>query len=188
MQALQQQVSDAQAAKAKVEQDRSALEKQLKGKQHAAAQTSKRATLAQREAEDKLKASDSAKALLATQLADLQKQLDEQRRSHEQTLSSKDRELAQLAQGLKVKEGERGEWQTRFGEQARLVTDCGNKNDRLSRLNAELIGNYKNKGVMDALRQREPVLGLREVQVFNQTQDQRDRAELERFTPALEPR
>ena len=71
-------------------------------------------------------------------------------------------------------------------QQARLVTECSSKNDRLVLLNAELLESWRGKGVFDALRQREPVLGLGAVQMFNRAQDYRDKAETERFIPRVE--
>jgi hypothetical protein len=182
LQALQQQVSQAQAEKTQFEQDRAAMAKQLQG----SAQAATRAVAAQRAADARLKAAESATQSLTARVAELEKALEEQRRASEQSLAAKDRELAQQALALKDRETERDQWQRRFGQQARLVTECGNKNDRLFRLNAELLVRYRDKGVLDAVRQREPALGLNDVEMFNLVQEYRDKAETERFAPTVE--
>lgn len=182
LQELQQQVSKAQAEKAKSEQDRAAAEKQLQARSQSAA----RAGAAQRAASERLKALEADKLQLAARVAELEKAAEDQRKANESALSGKDRELAQAALAFKAKEAEREEWQQRFGQQARLVTECSSKNDRLFQLNAELLERWRGKGVFDTLRQREPVLGLNDVQIFNLAQDYRDKAETERFLPRVE--
>lgn len=184
VQALQQQVTQAQADKAKVEQDRAAIEKQLKDRSQAAA----RASAGQRAAAERLKALEAEKAQLTARVAELEKAAEDQRRASEQALAGKDRELAQTAGAFKAKESEREQWQQRFGQQVRLVTECSNKNERLLKVSAELLDRWRGKGVVDALRQTEPVLGLNDVQIFNLVQDYRDKAESERFTPTVERR
>ena len=183
LQDLQQQVTQAQAAKAKSEQDRAAVEKQLRDRSQLAA----RAGAAQRVAGERLKALEAEKLQLAARVAELEKTAEEQRKAAELALAGKGRELAQAAQAFKAKDADREDWQQRFGQQARLVTECSGKNDRLFKLNAELLELWRSKGVFDALRQREPVLGLNDVQMFNRAQDYRDKAETERFVPRVEP-
>ncbi len=184
LQALQQQIIQAQAGKASAEQGRTQLETQLRSREKAAAS----ALRAQREASEKLQAAEAAGLALGARVAELEKALEAQRSAAEQALAGKEREVAQLALSLKAREGERDQWQVRFGEQVRLVTECGEKNDRLFKLNAGLIDSYRSKGVLDAIKQREPVLGLSNVQIFNRVQEYRDKAETERFTPSVEKR
>lgn len=182
LQDLQQQVTKAQAETAKSEQDRAAIEKQLQNR----SQLATRAAAAQRATDGRLKALEADKQQLAARIAELEKAAEEQRKAAELALAGKDRELAQAAQAFKSKDADREEWQQRFGQQARLVTECGTKNDRLFKLSAELLDRWRDKGVFDALRQREPVLGLSDVQIFNLVQDYRDKAETERFVPRVE--
>lgn len=182
LQDLQQQVTQAQAAKAKSEQDRLAIEKQLQDRSAVAA----RAATAQRAAGERQKALEADKQQLAARVAELEKAAEEQRKFSEAALTAKDRELALAAQAGKAKDADRDGWQQRFAQQARLVTECSNKNDNLAQLNAELLESWQGKGVFEALRQREPVLGLGAVQMFNRVQDYRDKAETERFVPRVE--
>lgn len=182
LQDLQSQVTKAQAEKAKSEQDRAVIEKQLQGRSQLAA----RAAAAQRATSDRLKALEADKLQLAARVTEFEKAAEEQRKATELALADKDRELALAAQAFKAKDADREEWQQRFGQQARLVTECSSKNDQLFKVNAELLERWRGKGVFDVLRQREPVLGLSDVQIFNLVQDYRDKAESERFVPRVE--
>ena len=182
MQQLQQQVSAAQAEKAKVEQDKAAITKELQDK----AQAASRASAAQKASAAKLAALEAEKVQLAAKVADLERLLDDVKRTAEQALADKDKQLASAASAFSAKEGERADWQGRFGQQVRLATEAADKNERLLRLNAELLNRWQGKGVLDALRQREPVLGFNDVQIFNLVQDYRDRADAERFVPRVQ--
>lgn len=182
VQQLQQQVSQAQAEKAKVEQDKAAIAKELQDKTQAAS----RAGAAQKASVAKLAALEADKARLAANVADLERVLDDVKRTAEQALADKDREITRATTAFKAKEGERADWQDRFSRQVRMSTECGDKNDRMLRLNAELLNRWQGKGVIDALRQSEPVLGFNDVQIFNLVQDYRDRADAERFVPRVD--
>ena len=54
---------------------------------------------------------------------------------------------------------------------------CYANNRKLLDVNQELVALYENKGVVDALKQREPVTGLRRVEVENLVQDYRYKLE-----------
>jgi chromosome segregation ATPase len=182
VQQLQQQVTQAQAEKAKVEQDKAAIAKELQDK----AQAASRAGAAQKASVAKLAALEAEKTQLAAKVSELERVLDDVKRTAEQALADKDRDLLRAATAFKAKEGERADWQGRFGQQVRMATECTDKNERLLRLNAELLSRWQGKGVFDALRQREPVLGFNDVQIFNLVQDYRDRADAERFVPRVQ--
>jgi chromosome segregation ATPase len=182
LQTLQEQVTQAQAEKTKIDQDRAAIAKQLQERSQAAA----RASTAQRAAAAAMKALEADKEALTARVAELEKAADVQRQQADQALAAKDRQLAQAAKDLGAQVSDRDQWQQRFGEQARLVTECSNKNDRLVKLSAELLDRWQGKGVFDALRQREPVLGFNDVQIFNLVQDYRDKTDNERFVPRVQ--
>lgn len=181
LQNLQQQVQEAQAAKTKVESDKAAVDQQLLD------QTKQLAQLkgALRRANDSLKAAQAARVELTAAVASLDKQMAEQKRSHEDTLSQKARELIQLT---KLRDEQLGQLQRRHDDQVTLVGECTVKNDKLIHLSVELLDRYRGKSVGDVLKQREPVLGIGDVQMFNLVQDYRDRADAERFNaPAAPP-
>ena len=184
VQSLQQQVTQAQADKAKTEQDRAAVEKQLQERSQAVA----RAAAGQRAAADRVKALEAEQQQLTARIAELEKGAEEQRRLSESALAGKDRELERAAQATSRLGADRLQWQQRFGEQARATVECSDKNERLVRLGAELLDRWQGKGVIDALRQREPVLGWNDVQIFNLVQDYRDKTDSERFVPRVERR
>jgi len=173
MQGLQQQLQETQAAKAKIEADQAGLAK----KQGADAAALARASSAERKLGGDLKAARAEREALTARVAELERQLVDQRKGGDELVSSKDRELAQAAQQLKLRENDQLQLQARFADQVKMVTECTDKNQRLARLNADLIAAYRNKYKSD------PVLGLGEVQLFNFVQDARDRADAERFTP-----
>jgi len=182
MLALQQQVTQAEADKAKLELERSDIAKQLQERSLASA----RAGAAQRAVIERVKALEAEKEQLTLRVAELLASAEAQRRQGEEAMARKEGELLQAAQAGKTQAAERDQWQQRFGEQVRLVTECSNKNDRLVRISAELLGRWQGKGVVDALRQQEPVLGFNDVQLFNLVQEYRDKTDSERFTPRVE--
>ncbi|MBC7956230.1 MAG: hypothetical protein H7Y33_10220, partial [Cytophagales bacterium] len=63
--------------------------------------------------------------------------------------------------------------------------ECSAKNERLVKISAELLDRYRSKSVADVLSQRDPVLGLGDVQMFNLVQEYRDKADAERFSPSI---
>ena len=176
LQAAQQQLQEAQAARAKAEAERADVEKRLGGQ----TQELSRVQTAQRKAATSAKAMESARAELEATAAGLQKRVADQQRASDEAIAAKDREIARLT---KTGEADRMQLQARHDEQSKLVGECTDKNQRLVRLNAELLDRYRRKGVVDALKQRDPLLGLSEVQMFNLVQDFRDKAEAERFVP-----
>ena len=68
------------------------------------------------------------------------------------------------------------EQQRKHDTQVAQLGECSAKNERLVKLSAELLDLYRNKGVGDVLNQRDPVLGLGDVQMFNLVQEYRDKA------------
>ena len=184
LQGLQQQLQQTEAEKAKLDAERTDIAQKLKAREGAAA----RAAAAQRAADAKLSAAEAEKQALLAKVADLEKALEEARRNNEATLATRDGEMGVAARRLQEQQAAQATLQGRFGDQVRLVTECSEKNERLTKLGAELIDRYRGKGVWEAARQREPLLGLSDVQMFNQVQEYRDRAEAERFTPSVERR
>jgi septal ring factor EnvC (AmiA/AmiB activator) len=180
MRGLQQQVDEAQAAKAKVEADKAALDKELKEQSEQAGKLSG----SLRKTNDSLRATEKARADLAAQVAALEKQLADQKRTTDEALAVKEAATAQL---VKARDAEQAQLQGRYDEQVKLVGECSAKNDRLLRLSAELVDRYRGKSVADVLKQRDPVFGIGDVQMFNLVQEYRDKADAERFSPSSAP-
>jgi len=173
MQSLQQQAQEAQAAKAKIESDKAAVDKQL------VEQTQQVTKLkgALPKALEKLKATEAVRAELTAKVAALEKQLSEQKAADDAALAAK---AAELERNTKL----RDELQRKHDAQVAQVGECTAKNGRLVQLSAELLERYRNKSVADVLKQRDPVLGLSDVQMFNLVQDYRDKADAERYSPS----
>lgn len=173
MQQLQQKAQEAEAAKAKIEGDKTVLDKQLRE------QTQQVARLkgALPKALESLKASEAARAELATTVATLEKQLAEQKAS----LAA-----AQVAaeRSTKQRDEQQAQLQRQHDAQLAQVGECSAKNERLVRLSGELLDRYRNKSVSDVMKQRDPVFGLGDVQMFNLVQEYRDKADAERFSPS----
>jgi chromosome segregation ATPase len=177
MQQLQQKAQEAEAAKARIEGDKSALDKQLRE------QTQQVARLkgALPKALESLKASEAARAELAATVATLEKQLAEQKASHDAALAAAER-------STKQRDEQQAQLQRQLDTQLAQVGECSAKNERLVRMSAELLDRYRNKSVSDVMKQRDPVFGLGDVQMFNLVQEYRDKADAERFSPSTNNR
>ena len=180
LQSLQQQVQDAQAAKAKVDADKAVLDKQL------AEQTQQTARLdgALRNTSGSLKASEAVRVQLVATVAALEKQLAEQKLNNDEATAKRARELTQFT---RLRDEQQAQLQRRHDDQAAQLAQCTVKNGKLVQLSGELMDRYRKKGVGEMLKQREPLLGLGDVELFNQVQDYRDRADAERFVPLNPP-
>ncbi len=174
MQQLQQQAQEAEAAKAKVESDKTALDKQLREQSQQVA----RLKGALPKALESLKASEAARAELAATVAALEKQLAEQKASSETA-------LAAAVSNTKQRDEQQAQLQRKLDAQVAQVGECSAKNERLVRLSAELLDRYRNKSVSDVMKQRDPILGLGDVQMFNLVQEYRDKADAEAFSPSI---
>jgi chromosome segregation ATPase len=181
MQNLQQQLSEAQAAQARADADKAAADKLAAGQAGELA----RLRAENKAGADKLRGAATERAELLARVAALERQLAEQKTAADEAAAGRQREQT-AALATRDAAGQR--LQARFDAQAALLADCSAKNERLFKLGAELIDRYRNKTATDAWKQREPLLGLADVEMFNTVQAWRDRAEAERFeAPALRP-
>lgn len=174
MQNLQQQVQDAQAAKAKVEADKLSLDKQLAERSKELAQVKG----ALPRVSQSLKAAEAERARLAAAVAALEKELAEQKRASDEALTAKTRELARFAT---LRDEQQAQAKARLDAQTTEIGECGTRNERLIRLNAELLDRYRNKAAANVL---EPMLGFGDVEMFNLVQEYRDKADAERYSPS----
>lgn len=174
VQQAQQEAQAAQAAKSKLETDKAELDKKLASQGQQLGQLKG----ALPKLQEKLKGVEAERDELATKLAALEKELAERKLTADAAAASTQRTLKQRddAQALLKREHD---------AQVALVGECTAKNERLVRLSAELLDRYRNKSVGDVLKQRDPVLGLGDVQMFNLVQEYRDKAEAERFAPTV---
>lgn len=180
LQNLQQQLQDAQGAKARIEAEKADVDKQLLEQTEQVT----RLTAALRKSTDGLKSSEATRLQLVANVSALEKQLAEDKRSSEEAAALKARELVAYT---RLRDEQQATLQRKHDEQVTQVAECTAKNTKLIRLSGELLDRYRAKTVKDVLTQREPVLGLGDVQMFNLVQDYRDRADAERFTPSPPP-
>lgn len=78
---------------------------------------------------------------------------------------------------LRQVEGERNQLKVTLQDRTREAESCIKKNIDLYQTNLDLVNQYKNKGVFDALFQKEPVTGLKKVEIENAVQDYKTRLE-----------
>lgn len=180
LQNLQQQLQETQSAKAKVESDKAEVDKQLLEQSEQVTKL----TADLRKAGDSFKSSEATRAQLAANVSAFEKQLADEKRSGEEAAALKARELVAYT---RLRDEQQAALQRRHDDQVTQVAECTSKNTKLIRLSSELLDRYRGKTVKEVLTQREPVLGLGDVQMFNLVQDYRDRADAERFTPSSTP-
>lgn len=95
-----------------------------------------------------------------------------QDRARMQELVDKFRETAQ---NLRQVETERGELKATLEGRQEEIRQCTQKNLGLYQANLDLLDRYASKGVWDAMLQREPVTGLKRVEVENLIEEYRRR-------------
>lgn len=83
---------------------------------------------------------------------------------------------------LRQVEGERNQLKVTLQDRTRETESCIKKNIDLYQTNLDLVKQYKNKGVIDALFQKDPVTGLKEVEIENTVQNYKTRLEQLRAT------
>jgi septal ring factor EnvC (AmiA/AmiB activator) len=176
MQSLQQQVQDAQAAQARADADKAEADKRLA----AQAQEIPRTQAVARKTADALKASEAARAELQARFDALQKQSAEQKRHDDAALAQK---ISELDFVVHAWDAQHAQLQATYDNEIAQMGVCTDKNDRLVKLGAELLERYRNKGLAQVAGQRDPLLGIGQVQMFNYVQDTRDRIDAERLTP-----
>ncbi len=77
------------------------------------------------------------------------------------------------AQVLANREAELEQTKTLLERSKAATVSCEGKNDKLYTYGAELLQQYQHKGVFSALAQKEPVFGLKQVQIENVVQEYR---------------
>lgn len=95
-----------------------------------------------------------------------------QDRARMQELVDKFRETAQ---NLREVEMERAGLRTDLAGRQEEIRQCTRKNLELYEANLDLLDRYQSKGVWDAMMQREPVTGLKRVEVENRIEEYRRR-------------
>jgi chromosome segregation ATPase len=84
-------------------------------------------------------------------------------------------ELQRTEQNLRQTLSEKNLLQETVVGQAQQLETCESHNVKLLQVNRDLLGQYENKGFFDSLMQREPITGLKGVELENILQDYQDR-------------
>lgn len=109
----------------------------------------------------RIKKNADAAAAALTKSKEENTQLSEQLRQAHQTIQQYDTDKRGL--------------ETLTTRQSKRIETCEANNAKLVGANRELLDKYKNKGVFDALFQREPVTGLKGVEIENVVEEYRDK-------------
>ena len=81
----------------------------------------------------------------------------------------------ELVVALRLVENERAEIQKEKLSGLRVLENCADNNQQLYQVNVELLKQYENKGVLDAILQKEPVTQLKQVEIENIVDDMKYR-------------
>jgi chromosome segregation ATPase len=174
MQQMQQQLTQ---EKAQLEQDKAKLEKenangekqikqlQAKLKRTEAGTKQSEADVKQKAAEaDRLKAELEAMSLKFVEQREKSDKLADSYKASVETIKTRDAEKVALnTRTLEQREI--------IGRQAQLIQACEEKNAALYQLGTDLLQRYRNKSVMDALKQAEPFTQLEKVRMENLLQE-----------------
>jgi uncharacterized protein (DUF3084 family) len=165
-------------------EEKSALEAEKAGLQKKAAELETevaRLKADQRKNGDLARNLGASKDELAKSIEELKQQHAEAKVESDAALAAKQRDLELLT---RTRTQEKATLQSSLADQSRVLGACEQKNERLVQLGAELLERYRTKGWRETLKQKEPVLQLGDVDMFNLIQDYRDKIDAERIAPA----
>ena len=191
MRRMQQQMQTVQQDKARLEAEKAALEQEKAALQKEAASAAQRAQRANA-GEKKLRRE------LGTEVEQLRKDLAEQRKRGDElqaqlaALSTRqDQTAGEL--GRETENGKRltaivAQQREVIGRQAGMVQACNTKNLKLYELNLSILKEYQSKGMVDALLQREPLTGIKDVEIQNILQEYKEKLDAQKIETAdIEP-
>lgn len=150
---LQQQIRKLEKDKSSLNQEKSALESKLK------------------EATDQATAEQAKAQTASKHAAGLGREVGRLKES----LSTSEKSLADTAEALKKTEVEKKKLELELAQHKQQLTSCSTKNDELHKLGYDLMQKYEHKTCGDSLVQREPFTGLKQVQIENELEVQRDK-------------
>lgn len=174
----QQALKQGEEQRAALQAEKSALEEKLKAasaKADKLADAEQKLAAAQRRAgglEAELSRSRSAGADLEKKLAEAGARFARLSQEHTEalrTIASRDSQV-KLQQGTLTQV--RGE-----------IAACEDKNAKLYGFGTELIGRYRDKSPFEAIRQAEPLTGLKQAQMDNLMEEYRDKLDAQRIRP-----
>lgn len=172
LQRSEQDKAKLQDEKAKLEQDKADLSGKLKStertKRELAAARKKEAEQ-QKTLDEVRQQFDASKAKVA--------QLEGQLKERIAALHESDEHGRQLAGHVKELDQKLAEQREIISRQTQIVQACDERNAKLVGVTDELLAKYHEKGFWDALAQREPFTGIKEVQIQNLLQGYREKVD-----------
>jgi chromosome segregation ATPase len=171
-QAAQKQAEEAKAA---VEAEKSKLEAEAKSARAQAAKTSGAVTKERKRA-DELQASLDAAGKERSGLLKDKESLGAKLAETEIRLKEALTALASTRESLAVREKELQGVRQIASQQSTSLRVCADKNLKLYGVASEVMARYRDQGVWDAVKRKEPFTGLRQVEVENLLEEYRDRA------------
>ncbi len=116
-------------------------------------------------------------AALGIRLAQERERADKSGDDYRQSLGTIGKKEAEA----KVLDAKTAEQREIVARQARMIQSCGDKNAELVRLGGELLQRYRDKGLMDALKQAEPFTQNERVKMENLRQEYRDKLDAQKM-------
>lgn len=184
---LQDQTRKTEQDKATLAAEADELKKKLKDAEQSATRNVKKS----RDVEKALAQAEQQNATLNVEKVNLTEKLDQLTRSLAEVrdeLAKTDQKVreggaaldrAALAQQVQKAELDRA--QSVIGQRDREVTVCEAKNLKLYEYNVQLLGRYQGKGFLDVLRQKEPITGMKNVEIENLLEEYRDKIDAQQI-------
>jgi len=166
---MQQQLRKAEQDKAQLTQEKGELEAQVKAAEEKLADLQRKADAATRRAASLSRELDSVKTTLGNKLADSERRLAETTQSLRQIEDDKRLLVADV---------------TRSKQETAV---CVEKNGKLHAAGRDLLREYQKKSCSDALLQGEPLTGLKQVQIENFLDEQRDKLDEQKLEAGARP-
>jgi chromosome segregation ATPase len=178
---LQEQTRKAEQEKAVLAAEVEALKKKLKGAEQGAARSGKRV----RDTGKALAMSEQRNAALMVEKVNLSESVDQLQES----LKDVRAELAKMEQKLlestaaldrsehagRMQKTDLDRAQSIIVQRDREIGACEAKNLRLYEYSVDLLGRYEGKGILEVIRQKEPLTGLKAVEIENLLEEYRDK-------------
>ncbi len=120
-------------------------------------------------------------ATLNRRVTEIERHLEEERKKQKQMTATHEAALKEAARERAALERTRDDLEADLGRSRREMERCREHNSRLCTIARELVEKYENKGVADALAQKEPFTQVERVEVEKLVQEYLDRIDDEKL-------
>lgn len=180
---VQQQLQQVEGKIATLEQDKAKLGQDLQ----AAEQETKRAKSRAWKLDRDLKAEQHKRAVLEKDLELTRKDLAEEKArlaDSQKALGGTREKLAETQRSLQVASADKERLEGVKARNEQQIALCEDRNVKLYQIGRDLMVRYDKKTCEDAMKQREPFTGLKQVEVDNLLEEYRDRLDEQRLIKA----